>query len=258
MLLSMAGSSERGFFSKTDRIKKEERHPMKKLSIALTCLPLLAAGAALAQTPTFAEDSDLLSPPELVLHQRPNLNPEWTWLTKDQSNGILLGSGYSDVLSLEKDGAFWRGKAVKDNASYHVAINRYAEVVGHIDRKSLIIATERNERAGNASKTIVATLNGPVAVPISRMASTELTPVRPTPTVMGEIGWTWMTEGHAVQILKGKGFTHVGTLKRDGQGIWRAKATKNDMAFRVALDGYSNVETQPDNQGGLAQGSPSE
>jgi hypothetical protein len=231
---------------------------MKTLSIALTCLPLLAAGAALAQTPMFAEDSDWLTSRELVLHRQPNVNPEWTWMREVQSKEILLGSGYSDVLSLEKGGAFWRGKAVKNNASYHVAVNRYGEVVGHIDRKSLLIAAERSKRTEKASKAIVATLNGNVAVPISQMAPIELTPARPTPTVMGEVGWTWMTEGHAVQILKGKGFTDIHTLNRDAQGVWRAKGTINHVPLRVALDGYSNVETQPDNQGGLAQASPSD
>jgi hypothetical protein len=138
---------------------------MKKLTIALACLPLLAAGAVLAQTPTIVEDTELLTPTERVLLHQPDLNPEWTWIREGQAKEILLGNSYSDVLSLEKGGAFWRGKAVKDNASYHVAVNRYAEVVGHLDRKSLIIATERNERAGKASKTMLATLNGSVLFP---------------------------------------------------------------------------------------------
>jgi hypothetical protein len=90
------------------------------------------------------------------------------------------------------------------------------------------------------------------------MAPSELTVAKPVATVMGELGWTWMTATHAVRILKSKGFTHVDALKRDEQGIWRAKATRNDLALRVALDGYSNVETLPDNQGGLAQASPSD
>jgi hypothetical protein len=58
--------------------------------------------------------------------------------------------------------------------------------------------------------------------------------------------------------LKGKGFTNIDALKRDEQGIWRAKAIKDDLALRVAIDVYSNVASQPDSHGGLAQGSPSE
>ena len=75
---------------------------------------------------------------------------------------------------------------------------------------------------------------------------------------MGEVGWTWVTEVQAARILKGKGFTNIDALKRDERGIWRAKAIKDGLALRVAIDVYSNVESQPDNHGGLAQGSPSQ
>ena len=46
---------------------------MKKLQIALTCFPLLAAGAVLAQTPTIVEDTDLLTPTERVLLHQPEV-----------------------------------------------------------------------------------------------------------------------------------------------------------------------------------------
>jgi hypothetical protein len=67
---------------------------MKKLSVALTRLPLLAVGAALAQTPAFAEDPDLLSPKELTLGRHPDANPDWTWMTEGQAVQILKGNGY--------------------------------------------------------------------------------------------------------------------------------------------------------------------
>ena len=231
---------------------------MKKLSTALTCLPLLAAGAALAQTPTVVEDTDLLTPTQRASGRDPNVNPDWTWMREDQAVQVLHGSGYSDALSAEKHGAFWRGKAIKDGASYHVAINRFADVVGHMDSKSLLFTTDHNNRATGASNIVLKTLNGNVAVPMSRMAPRELTAASPVPTIMGEVGWTWVTEAQAARILKGKGFTNIGTLKRDEQGIWRAKAIKDELALRVAIDIYSNVVSQPDSHGGLAQGSPSE
>jgi hypothetical protein len=176
----------------------------------------------------------------------------------DQAGQVLQGNGYSDVLIAENHGAFWRGKAIKDGASYHVAISRYAEVVGHMDSKSLLFVTDHNKRATGASSTVLATLNGNVAVPMSRMAPGELTAASPIPTIMGEVGWTWVTEAQAARILKGKGFTNIDTLKRDERGIWRAKAIKDHLALRVAIDVYSNVESQPDNHGGLAQASPSD
>jgi hypothetical protein len=67
-----------------------------------------------------------------------------------------------------------------------------------------------------------------------------------------------MGEEQAVQILKGKGFFNIGALKRDEQGIWRTKAMKDDLASRVALDIYGNVEAEPEGGGGLAQASPSD
>ena len=231
---------------------------MKTLSIALTCLPLLTAGAALAQTPTVVEDTDLLTPTQRASGRDPNLNRDWTWMRGDQAGQVLQGNGYSDVLIAENHGAFWRGKAIKDGASYHVAINRYAEVVGHMDSKSLLFVTDHNKRATGASNTVLATLNGNIAVPMSRMAPGELTAASPVPTIMGEVGWTWVTEVQAARILKGKGFTNIDTLKRDERGIWRAKAIKDHLALRVAIDVYSNVESQPDNHGGLAQASPSD
>jgi hypothetical protein len=231
---------------------------MKRLSMAVTCLPLLMAGAALAQTPALLEDADLLTPKQRALDRHPDLNPDWTWMSQEQASQILRSDGYSDVIAVARYGAFWRGKAIKDNAAYHVAMNRYAEVVDHIDRKSLLIVMDRNERTGKVPKTMLATLNGSISVPAARMAPGELTAARPIPTIMGEVGWTWMKEGQVVQILKRKGFANIDTLKRDERGIWRAKAIKDGLALRVAVDVYSNVESQPDYHGGLAQASPSD
>jgi hypothetical protein len=232
---------------------------MKKLSIALINLPLLALGTALAQTPTVPDYDDMLSPQERALNRRPDLNPEWTWMTEGQATFVLKANGYDFVFNLERAGQFWRGKAMRDGASYHVAINRYAEVFGHMDRKSLIAAAERaQEKAAKPSVTVLATLNGPVAAITSRVAPTELTPAKPIATVMGEVAWTWMSEGQAIQVFKSKGYTNIGTLRRDEQGIWRAKAIKDGLASHVALDVYANVQAELDGGGGLAQASPSD
>ena len=232
---------------------------MKKLSIALINLPLLALGTALAQTPTAVDYDDMLSPLERALIRHPDLYPEWTWMTRGQADRVLKAHGYDFIFNLERAGQFWRGKAMRDGASYHVAINRYAEVFGHMDRKSLIAAAERaQEKAAKPSITMLATLNGPVTASTSRMAPTVLTPARPVATVMGEIAWTWMSERQAVQIFKSKGYTNIGTLRRDEKGIWRAKAIKDGLVSHVALDVYANVQAELDGGGGLAQATPSD
>ena len=57
-------------------------------------------------------------------------------MTESQAILLLKAKGFSDVLRLEKAGSSWRGKAIKDNLSYHVAIDRYVRLVAHLDKKS--------------------------------------------------------------------------------------------------------------------------
>jgi hypothetical protein len=234
---------------------------MKTLSLALAALPLLAVGAALAETPVVPEDQDLLTPQERVLSRNPHLNPEWTWMTEHQATLLLKAKGFTDVFRFENEGSIWRGKAIKDHASYHVAINRYTDLAAHMDRKSresYAAVAERTKRdAAKDSKTMLATLNGPVAVTISQKAPSVLTPGKPVLTMMGEVGWTWMKEKHAKLMLKSKGYANIVSLNRNARGIWQAKAIRDGLALNVAVDIYGNVETQPESHGGLAQGSPS-
>jgi hypothetical protein len=237
-------------------------NPMKTLSLALAILPLLAVGVALAETPVVPQDEDLLTPQERVLSRKPYLNPEWTWMTERQAILLLKTKGFTDVFRVEKVGSSWRGKARKGHASYHVVINRYAEFVAHMDKKSresyAAVAEKTKRDAANASKAMLATLNGPIAVPISQNATTVLTPGKPVLTVMGEVGWTWVKENHAVLMLKAKGYRNIGGLKRDARGIWRGKAIHDGLALRVGIDIHGNVEAQPAYHGGLAQASPSD
>ncbi len=188
---------------------------MKKLSIALAILPFLAAGPALSQN---APEDDFRAPQQRTVGRHPEINPDWTWMIEDQAAGIFKGAGYDLVLSLEKSGSAWRGKTVRDSKSYHLAVNRYGEVFGHLDRKSLSL---RDLQA--TSKSMQATLNGPVVASISRMAPTVLSPGRPVASPMGEVGWTWMTQDLSVRLLKAKGYANTSSISRDEHGIWRAK-----------------------------------
>jgi len=227
---------------------------------AMAGLGAVQAGDSSAETPVFQQDEDLLTPQDRVLSRNPHLNPGWTWMTESQAILLLKARGFSDVLRLEKVGSIWRGKAIKDHASYHVAINRYASIFAHLDKKSrmLHVAADQTQReAAKASRTMLATLNGPVAVPVSQQAPTALTPGKPVATVMGETGWTWMKESNVIRILKTKGYTNIRSLSRDAHGIWRAKAIHDGLALNVAMDIYANVKTQPESHGGLAQASPS-
>ena len=210
---------------------------MKKLSIALINLPLLALGTALAQTPTAVDYDDMLSPAERALSRHPDVHPEWTWMTQGQAALVLKAHGYDFIFNLERAGPFWRGKAMRDGASYHVAINRYAEVFGHMDRKSLIAAAERaQEKAEKPSKILLATLNGPVAASTSRVAPTVLTPARPVATIMGEIAWTWMSERPASHpSFEGQRLHPHRHPQAGRERIWRARAIKDGLVSHVAL-----------------------
>jgi protein CpxP len=225
---------------------------MKRLSVALAMLPFLATGPALAQE---AFDPEMLSPSERALNMHPERNPEWTWMREDQAAAILRGHGYGLVLSLERSGAAWRGKAARNNESYHVALNRYAHVFGHLDKKgrSLRAPQGRGAMPLISPHAVISTLNGNVATSTSQMAPTGLTSGRPVATVMGEIGWTWMKENQAVKLLEKKGYARINNLRRDEQGIWRGKAVKNQVAVLVGIDLYGNTVDEPVGDGGVAQ-----
>ena len=81
---------------------------------------------------------------------------------EDQAALILKGTGYELVLSLEKSGSAWRGKAMRNSESYHLAVNRYGEVFGHLDRKSLSLRTLQAKRTEptETSKNMQATAIG--------------------------------------------------------------------------------------------------
>jgi hypothetical protein len=231
---------------------------MKMLSIALATLPLMAVAAALAQTPVVPQDEDLLTRQERILSRSPHAHPGWTWMTESQAIFLLKARGFSDVSGIENESSFWRGKAIKDHAAYHVAINRYTGLFMHFDKKSresYAVAQQTQRDAAKASRTALPTLNGPIAVPISQTAPTALTSGKPVATVMGEVGWTWMREKHARLILKSRGYANIVSLKRDAKGIWQGNALRDGVALNVAMDIYGNVKTQPENRGGLAQGS---
>jgi hypothetical protein len=244
---------------------------MKTLSIALATLPLLAVGVALAEPPVVPQDKDLLTPLDRQLFRNPDLHPGWTWMTESQAILLLKARGFSDVFRLENAGSSWRGKAIKNYLSYHVAIDRYARLVAHLDKKSrgsYAVAQQtqpadskrrgKKRDAAKASKSMLATVNGPIAVPISQKAPTVLTPGKPVLTMMGEVGWTWMEERHAELILNAKGYANIVSLRRDQRGIWRAKALRDGLALNVGVDIYGNVKINPTHNGGLAQMSPSD
>jgi hypothetical protein len=52
------------------------------------------------------------------------------------------------------------------------------------------------------------------------------------------------TEGQAKSRIETGGYTNVSGLKKDDQGVWRAKATKDGKSVDVSLDFQGNVVTR--------------
>ena len=112
------------------------------VATAVTCVLAIAnlgavqAGDFSAETPVFQQDEDLLTPHDRALSRNPQSYPGWTWMTESQAILLLKARGFSDVFRLEKAGSSWRGKVIKGYLSYHVAIDRYARVIAHLDKRS--------------------------------------------------------------------------------------------------------------------------
>jgi hypothetical protein len=51
------------------------------------------------------------------------------------------------------------------------------------------------------------------------------------------------TESEAKSRIAAKGYTHVGSLKKDANGVWRGTATKDGQSVNVSLDYQGNVNT---------------
>ena len=49
------------------------------------------------------------------------------------------------------------------------------------------------------------------------------------------------TESQAQSRIAAKGFSHVSSLKKDQDGVWRGTATKNGKSMNVGLDYQGNV-----------------
>ena len=70
-------------------------------------------------------------------------------------------------------------------------------------------------------------------------------PVSTTPATTSEVpplrGANSFTEAQAKSRIEAAGFSDVGTLVKDQDGIWRGKAMKSGQSVNVALDFKGNV-----------------
>lgn len=73
--------------------------------------------------------------------------------------------------------------------------------------------------------------------PQNNAINTSKTPQPPQPVA----GRNSFTEGEAQSRIENKGFTNVTDLKKDDNGVWQGKATKDGRQVAVSLDYQGNV-----------------
>ena len=67
---------------------------------------------------------------------------------------------------------------------------------------------------------------------------TPSSPKNPNAPVEGANSFT---EGQARSRIEGRGYTSVGGLKKDNNGVWRGTATKGGKKINVSVDFQGNV-----------------
>jgi hypothetical protein len=75
------------------------------------------------------------------------------------------------------------------------------------------------------------------AVATSNVATSNGDSKTTAATVVGAKGFT---ESEARSRIESRGYTDIFGLKKDDQGTWRGKATKNGTQVDVAIDGQGN------------------
>ena len=86
------------------------------------------------------------------------------------------------------------------------------------------------------------------ALAISATAAVAQTPAVKSPNANNPAapvaGANSFTEGQAKSRIESNGFANVSELRKDDQGVWRGKATKDGKSVAVSLDFQGNVTAQ--------------
>jgi hypothetical protein len=125
--------------------------------------------------------------------------------------------------------------------------------------KTLAIALVLGLTAGGALAQTPAPANGPQNSAVNTNDSSNRLGAGPVK------GSNSFTENEARSRIEKQGFTNVGALKKDDDGIWRGTGTKSGQQVAVALDYQGNVffgdaaramsgQTTPGRNGNTASG----
>src|SRR3954452_9792837 len=133
---------------------------------------------------------------------------------------------------------------------------------GKTMRKTLAGALVLGLTAGGALAQTPAPATGPQNSAVNTNDSSNRVAAGPVK------GSNSFTEGEARSRIEKQGFTNVGALKKDDDGIWRGAGTRNGQQVAVALDYQGNVffgdaaramsgQTMPGRNGNAQTGSTS-
>ena len=82
-----------------------------------------------------------------------------------------------------------------------------------------------------------------MALPMAAVAEVPATVVQPSATTAPLEGANSFTEAQARKRIEDAGFSGIGALTMDDQGVWRTAATKNGATMTVSVDFKGNVTT---------------
>ena len=93
-----------------------------------------------------------------------------------------------------------------------------------------------------------------LAASVALLASASAQPANPNPSTPAvtspnspnnpgapAAGANSFTEGQAKSRLEANGFTNIGDLKQDQQGVWRGKGSKGGQTVDVSVDYQGNI-----------------
>ncbi|RXT43099.1 hypothetical protein B6S44_28985 [Bosea sp. Tri-44] len=83
-------------------------------------------------------------------------------------------------------------------------------------------------------------------IPVGGLAQTSTTSPTPAPNAPADAnaplpGANSFTEGQAKSRLEANGYTNVGELKKDDNGVWKGTATHSGAQVTVSVDYRGNI-----------------
>jgi hypothetical protein len=120
--------------------------------------------------------------------------------------------------------------------------------IKHLGRRALATTNTNRKMENEMVKFLTAIAVALMALPVAAVAEVPAKVTQPSATTAPLEGANSFTEAQARKRIEDAGFTGIGALSKDDQGIWRTAATKNGATMTVSVDFKGNVTTDKVNQ----------